>query len=259
MKIGLQISSLRPYIQTEDKMRETFQKVAQMGYDTVQLQWLGKKIPVQKVADALKENGLKSVSVQDFYEEVRKDEAYYLELNEACGAKDLCVSGIPEQYMQGKEGVLAYAGELTAWMENLKNQGKMPREATVSFHPRKQEYALFEGKTAVELVMEHTPQDVRLALDLYHVVKGGQDMERWIRTYGKRISCVHFKDYTVTEDGEEYLVPAGQGEIDWEGAVKACEACGVEYGFIEQEKWKKDAFLCMEEGMRAIQKLIFSF
>jgi hypothetical protein len=47
----------------------------------------------------------------------------------------------------------------------------------------------------------------------------------------------------------EQLVPAGQGDTDWTNVAAACVECGVEYGFVEQERWLKDPFDCMKEAL----------
>ena len=41
MRIGLQISSLKKYIQTRNDTAETFRRVRELGYQDVQLQWTG--------------------------------------------------------------------------------------------------------------------------------------------------------------------------------------------------------------------------
>ena len=58
MKTGIQISSLKPLIQTEETLRETCGKIAALGCGTVQLQWLGREIPADTVAEILRENGM---------------------------------------------------------------------------------------------------------------------------------------------------------------------------------------------------------
>lgn len=37
--VGAQVSSLRPYLQTPQELRTSLQKLADMGYRTVQMQW----------------------------------------------------------------------------------------------------------------------------------------------------------------------------------------------------------------------------
>jgi sugar phosphate isomerase/epimerase len=62
---------------------------------------------------------------------------------------------------------------------------------------------------------------------------------------------VHFKD-----EKEGVLVPAGQGEVNWDGVVKACLEAKVPYGFVEQERWERDPYNCMKEAMDWLEEEI---
>lgn len=248
-KAGAQISSLRAYLQTPQQMEETFEKIRNMGYRIVQVQWINPEIPPETVADTLRRTGLISVSTQDYYQEVRDNLAPVLRLHDLCGSKNICVSGIPQQFLS-EEGCLAFAKELTDFSVRMK-----AFEKVVSFHPRVQEYCCFGGKSAVEILMENTPDTFQLGLDMYHLIKAGLEPEEWLHRYRGRIEFVHFKDYRLNADGEEELVPVGQGLIDWIPVVRACKETGVKWIFAEQERWQKDAFLCMEESLDFLRKM----
>lgn len=94
-KAGAQLSSLRAYLQTPQQMEETFEKLKEIGYRIVQVQWINPQIPPETVADTLRRTGLISVSTQDYYQEVRDNLAPVLRLHDLCGSKNICVSGIP--------------------------------------------------------------------------------------------------------------------------------------------------------------------
>ena len=93
------------------------------------------------------------------------------------------------------------------------------------------------------------PASVQMGLDLYHVNKAGLNMADWIRKFRGRMDFVHFKDEKFLPDGRKILVPVGQGDTDWEDAVSACRETGLRWIFAEQERWEKDAFVCMRESL----------
>lgn len=155
----------------------------------------------------------------------------------------------PQQFLS-EEGCLAFAKELTDFSVRMKALGKV-----VSFHPRVQEYCCFGGKSAVEILMENTPNTFQLGPDMYHLIKAGLDPEEWLHRYQGRIEFVHFKDYRINADGREELVPVGQGLIDWKPVIRACEETGVKWIFAEQERWQKDAFLCMKESLDFLREM----
>ena len=118
MKTGIQVSSFKPTLQTEEQVTHAFRKMQAMGCEYVQLQWIDKTVPIAHIARCLAQTGIQSVSVQDFYEIIREDPQYYIELNRATGGTWMCVSRIPER-LKSPEGLDAYVAELRALQARL--------------------------------------------------------------------------------------------------------------------------------------------
>lgn len=237
MKNGIQVSSLKPLLLTTEQVRESFAKMAALGCDTVQLQWIDPSVPVEDVARAMAENRIVSVSVQDFYDYICQDFDYYVQLNHATGGRWLCVSRIPER-LKSPEGLDAYIAELREMQTRLD-----PLNQKVCFHPVSADFTAVPEMNAVEYLLENMPE-LELCLDLYHLNRNCTDMPGFIRRYGSRIPMVHFKDAVG-----DVLVPAGQGDTDWTGVVRACLEAGVPYAFAEQERWDRDPYDCLGEAM----------
>ena len=237
MEIGIQVSSLKPLLRTVEQVRETFSRLRALNCKTVQLQWIDPSVSAEAIADALKEAQIASVSVQDFYELVLENTDYYTGLNAATGGTWLCVSRIPER-LKSPEGLDTFIAELRAMQSKLDSLGQ-----ELCFHPVSGDFAAIPGTNAVAYLLEHMPE-LDICLDLYHLNRNCTDMPGFIRRYGKQICMVHFKDAAG-----EALVPAGQGDTNWNGVVEACmEAC-VPYAFVEQERWDRDPFICLKEAM----------
>lgn len=244
---GIQVSSFRPMMQNAEQMRETFQKIRNMGCDTVQLQWMDSTISPEEIAEILKETGLRAVSTQDFYENVKEKKEYFIRVNQMSGGTWVCVSGIPEKYMTS-EGLWIFVREMTELQKELESFG-----LKLCFHPRAGEFTKAGGKDPVEFLVEHMPEEFMLCLDFYHISRAGLALEKVVRKYRGKICMVHFKDYREGETGE-ILMPAGQGEIAWGETVKECLKAEVVYGFVEQEQWEKDAFVCLEEAFHWLKE-----
>lgn len=251
MITGVQVSSLKPILQTPGQVRQAFAHLRELGCDTLQLQWIDPSVRIETIAQALDENGLQSVSVQDFYEVIRQNKAYYIDLNRRTGGTWMCVSRIPER-LKSLAGLEQYAQELRDFSSELGAFGQK-----LCFHPVSADYQPIEGVDPVKRLMELMPE-LPLCLDLYHLGRCGYDMPAWIRRYAQRICMVHFKDARKLPDGTEQLMPAGQGKIDWRGVVQACLDAQVPYGFVEQERWDRDPFDCLKEAMDWVQSQIAS-
>ena len=237
MENGIQISSLKPLLTSPEQLQEVFSKVKALGCKTVQLQWIDPSVPLESIAQALKENRVSSVSVQDFYDLVLKNPDYYIRLNALTGGTWLCVSRIPER-LKSPKGLDDYIAELRTMQKTLTAYGQK-----LCFHPVSGDFTAIPGRNTVEYLLEHMPE-LEICLDLYHLSRNCNDMPCFIRKYGSRICMVHFKDASG-----ETLVPAGQGDINWNGVVKACLEAGIPYAFVEQERWNRDPYDCMKEAM----------
>jgi len=236
MKLGIQVSSLKPLLLTAGQVDTACEKMKALGVDTVQLQWIDPGVEISDIAAALRKHGLKSVSVQDFYELVEKNFEYYVNLNTATGGTWICVSRIPEE-LKTREGLDVFIGKLKAMAASL------PRGQKLCLHPVSADFRAVEGMDAVAYILENYPE-LDICFDLYHLNRCCSDMPAYLRRYPGRICMVHFKDSIG-----DTLVPAGQGDINWDGVMEACGELGVPYGFVEQEKWDRDPYTCLKEAL----------
>lgn len=241
METGVQISSFKPILLTEAQVQTALDRIKAMGCDTVQLQWIDRSVPIGAIAAALETAGLRSVSVQDFYEVIRQDPEYYIGLNRATGGEWMCVSRIPDR-LKTPAGLDEYVAELREFQEKLDHYGQK-----LCFHPVSGDFTPIGGMDPVEYLLEAMPE-LAVCADLYHLNKC-RDMAAWLRRYAGRVCMVHFKEGKKMPDGTEALVPAGQGDMDWTGVVEACLETGVSYAFVEQERWQGDPFDRIAEAL----------
>lgn len=242
MKTGIQVSSFKPVLTTEQEVEYAFSRMRRMGCATVQLQWIDAAVPIDFLGSMCEKYAIPSVSVQDFYQIVLENKGYYYDLNARTGGTWICVSRIPER-LKSRERLDSYIAELREMSRELEEIGQK-----LCFHPVSADFAPFDGvEQPVEYLLEHMPE-LSICFDLYHLHKTGRNMIQYLQKYAGRVIMVHFKDYRMRDDGTEELVPAGQGVIDWTGVVDACRETGVQYAFAEQERWVGDPFERLEEA-----------
>ncbi len=248
MRIGLQISSLKPYIQTREGVRDTFRRVREMGYTDIQLQWTGEDIPCEFIAGEMRENGFNCWGTQDYYDVVMARMDYEIRAAALYDSHYICLSGIPDRYMS-LDGLNAMAAEMRETQSRLSDHG-----IALTFHPRMREYGLMDGETAVNRLMDMVP-GMQLTLDAYHSVLAGIDTPALMRRYSGRIDMLHLKNASAL-DPKAPLVPVGAGAIDFSSIAAACPAAGVKLLLAEQETWQRDAFDCMAESLEYLKSIV---
>ena len=137
MKIGVQISSLKPLLTTAQQVEAALARLARMGVDTVQLQWIDPAVSIPDIGKAMRDSGIASVSVQDFSTAILQDPVYYLDLNAVTGGTWLCLSRVPERTRAGLE---RYAQAL----ESLRDRAA-ELDQKLCFHPVAADLVPIEG------------------------------------------------------------------------------------------------------------------
>lgn len=105
-----------------------------------------------------------------------------------------------------------------------------------------------EGKPGLEVFYESSDPDlVKAQLDLAWVQIGGHDPADWVKRMGKRAPLVHLKDFDP--DKTPRWVPGGQGKVNWDVVLVACEEAGVEFGGIELDESPGSALDAVEASV----------
>lgn len=239
MIVGIQLSSIKKYMQTEADVRTSLRRLADMGYRTAQIQWTGAQVRPAVLADALREVGMTAVSVQDYTHAVLADTEYYLRLADECGFSDITISGIPAEE-RTPDGIRRFSARIAPLHRRLSAEGR-----TLTFHPRWQELSDVEGKTVLARLLEEADPSLRVLPDVNHIVRAGLDAPAFVSSLAGRTDMLHAKDMTDTTRETSHLTVVGQGCVDWLPILAAAADAGVKFVFAEQESWEGDAFACM--------------
>lgn len=175
-------------------------------------------------------------------------------------------------------GSLKTADEWKKAAEGLNRQGEIASKAglKVGYHNHHFEFKKFvDGTCPEQILLEGTdPKLVDFELDLYWVVKAGEDPEAWLTKYKERFRLCHIKDYYKEDKMKEIEAKEkqtdmfwpiggstiiGTGRIDFAKILGTAKANGMIYYIVEQERFDDTTPLkAVESDAQYMKKLVFA-
>lgn len=237
-RIGAQYFTLRDFIKTQDDFENTCRRVSEMGYKIVQISGTG--LEAAEMKPVLDKYNLKVVTTHKGFQDFVERLEYVIDYNKTLGCKICGVGSMPEEYYSSEEGVTRFIQQANEVAKRLGEEG-----LCFGYHNHSFEFAKYNGKTIMERLIEETdPENFCFIADTYWYQMGGVNPVEMIRKLKGRIPSIHFKDFTIHTD--DWQVPAmaevGQGNLDWDAIIEACEETGVEWVLVEQDICEREPF-----------------
>ncbi|MDZ7934350.1 MAG: sugar phosphate isomerase/epimerase [Emticicia sp.] len=175
-------------------------------------------------------------------------------------------------------GSLKTADEWKKAAEGLNRQGEIASKVGLKagYHNHHFEFKKFaDGTCPEQILLEGTdPKLVDFELDLYWVVKAGENPEEWLTKYKDRFRLCHVKDYYKEEKMKEIEAKekqtdpfwpiggstiVGTGRIDFAKILNTAKANGMEYYIVEQERFDGTTPLkAVETDATYMKNLVFA-
>lgn len=251
MEIGAQLYTLRNYIQTEKDIELSLNKVAEIGYKTVQVSAMGKIDPkkLKGICDGL---GLKIVLTHTAPDRIMNETEKVIEEHDILGCKYIGIGMMPEKY-RDSVWLPQFTADYMPAAEKTAKSGKL-----LMYHNHAFEFTKFGGKRVIESLMEDfSPELLGFTLDTYWVQFAGADCLEWIDRLSDRIPCVHLKDMGISADGwKNKMAPVGEGNMNFEAIMQKLELYGnTEYALVEQDTCEESPFVCLEKSFKNIKAM----
>lgn len=138
--------------------------------------------------------------------------------------------------------------------EEMNRIGEITKKAGIQFgyHNHNFEFRPMDGKLPYDVLLAETdPGLVTFEMDIFWVVKGGQDPVQYFEKHPGRFRLWHVKD--LGNDGETCIV--GNGRIGFKELLKHSKNAGLKQIIYEQEQYSEGApVYCAEQSFKYIQK-----
>ena len=235
-QIGAQYYTVRMSIKTIEDFEETCRKIKEIGYKIVQIS--GTPLGAAEMKEVLDQYGLKVVTTHRNFDDFLNNTEEIITYNKTLGC-DLCgVGAMPHRYRNSVEGISQFIKEMNEVAAKI-------REAGLSFgyHNHAFEFVKFDGKFIMDrLIQESDPNAVKFIMDTYWLQFGGVNPVKFIKTLGDRAVAIHFKDLRMNLEGKVEMAEIGEGNLDWDEIIAACDEAGAKWALVEQDICQRDPF-----------------
>ncbi|MFR7855210.1 MAG: sugar phosphate isomerase/epimerase family protein [Acutalibacteraceae bacterium] len=247
MIIGAQFYTLRNFCKTLDDFSETLNKVADIGYTSVQISGTCAYEP-EWLRDQLKANGLKCAVTHIPGDKLKADPVKVAHDHDIFDCEYVglgCYNFAAEDATTEK-----FTEEYLPVAKAIHSAGKY-----FMYHNHDAEFKWENGKTILANLAEKiSPELMGFTLDTFWVQAGGGDPAAWIEYLSGRVPCIHLKDYSY---GRKMAV-IGEGNINFDRVFKSAEKAGTKYMLVEQDEcYGEDPFDCLARSYKYLSSLGF--
>ncbi|HEX6809351.1 MAG TPA: sugar phosphate isomerase/epimerase [Gemmatimonadaceae bacterium] len=222
--LGLQLYTVRNLM--DQDVEGTISAVAAIGYREVELAGLHNKT-AKEMRQILDRHGLRASSSHISMQDIRGNWARTLDDAATLGQTYIVNPWIDESE-RTMVGYSKAAHEMMAAAEAAKAHG-----IGFAYHNHDFEFARVGDTSGYDILLaESDPKLVKMELDIFWIVKGGQDPLAYFARQPGRFPMVHAKD--ITKDGK--MVDVGQGTVDWRDIFRHTKQAGIEYTFVEHDE-----------------------
>lgn len=259
-KLGVQVFTVRDYLNTADEVRETFTKLKKIGYDYIQTAGVG-GISYEDYGRIARECGLEICGTHDDFEMMVDEPEQSIERHRLLDTK---FAGIGGYGFDGSDGTWRTKGyhndeQLFGTIDKINKAAKnlCPKGLKVTYHNHAWEFAKYKGKTVIQHIVDGTdPGEVSICLDTYWAQFGGADVRQTIRDLSGRIDILHLKDMARGETAP-YMAYVGEGNLYWQGIIDEARNAGVKYFVVEQDDCEgRDPFECLEKSYNYLREIV---
>ena len=252
-KLAVQMFTIRDFVKTERDLAESLAKISAMGYPAVQMSAVGAmngdnpEVSAAQARKMLDDNGLKCIATHRNWDALAQQTEQEIEFHHTLGCDFTAIGGIPHDYnANGAEGYAQFVRDAAPVVARLKEAG-----IRFGYHNHAFEFERMgpDRRPLYDIFIEEGGPDLLLEMDIYWVDHAGFNPLRLIERCQGRMPVIHIKDKEVA-NGEPVMAPIGEGNLDWEHLLPACEEAGVEWYAVEQDVCRRDPFDCLRSSFQ---------
>lgn len=239
---GLQLYTLRDILPKD--VKGVTEKVAKAGYKEVETFGYGKEhgfwgTTAKDYKKIMEDNGLTSPSghygIDQYFGTGKTDDLdFYISVAKDLGQEYLIVPALNHDFIKTADDCKKVAEKLNSAAVICGKSG-----LKLGYHNHNFEWKPVDGTTFYDVLLANTdPKLVHMEMDIYWVVRAGQDPLEILEKHKGRFRFAHVKD--ADKANKELTTEVGKGSIDFKTIVPAARKAGVTHFIVEQENFENN-------------------
>jgi sugar phosphate isomerase/epimerase len=251
--VGLQLYSLRDQLPKD--VKGVIAKVAAAGYKEVETFGYSKQhgfwgLTAKEFSTLLKQHGLTTPSGhfgldEYFVKGKTTDLESYIEASHATGSTYIIVPSINGEILKSADQFKMIAEKMNKAAEICKRAG-----LKLGYHNHNFEWKPVDGTTFYDVLLKNTdPATVHMEMDIFWVVRAGQNPVELFKRHPGRYAFCHIKDRDKTKT--DLNTEIGKGTIDFKTILSPAniKTAGLKHFIVEQENYINiDPYVSIKES-----------
>ena len=244
-KLGLQLFQFPAHELCKERIVSTFKKIKGLGYDGVEYS-ISSSYSGEQIKDYAQAAELIPKSFGADIDQMKKDPMMIIKKAQTLGSKYIIA---PYNEFESFDEIIYFANIYNGFGKACADNGLV-----LNYHNHFREFELFDGKFALEILLEKTnPKYLKAQFDVLFMHQMGVLSYDFIAKYKGRCPSIHVKDFKAPDF---ISMPIGTGEIDLSKLVEAASQCHTEWLIVEMSKptLAENYFGKIEISMRNLKK-----
>ncbi|HOP12213.1 MAG TPA: sugar phosphate isomerase/epimerase [Oscillospiraceae bacterium] len=246
---GAQLYTVRDFTKTPADIEKTFERVAAIGYKSVQISAIG-EIEAKHLAEIAQKTGLVIALSHTPPQKLRENLAQVMADHETFGCNIVGLGAMPQEYKTGADGVKQFISDFAPIGKELAKNG-----FTFAYHNHAFDFVKSGESTLMDIMLQNSDAAwFKLTADIYWLQAAGINPASFIRQNGSRIAALHLKDMAAAFENKSEMAELGNGNLDFADIIGAAKQAGIPWYMVEQDICKGDPFDALTVSYDYIKK-----
>lgn len=248
--------TVRDHAKSAKDFAETLRKIREIGYRAVQISAIAAmngdnpEVDAKAARRLLDDHGLQCIATHRPWRRLTQHLEEEIEFHKELGCDYLAIGSLDSSFQYDPAGFREFIAASNPIIMRLKEE-----KIRFGYHNHSSEFHRPQrhGPPLFDILIEEPTPDLKLELDLYWVAHAGVNCVRLLERIHGRIPVIHLKDKESLTTNEVRYAPIGEGNMDWDNILPACEAAGTQWYAIEQDECYRDPFDCLKSSFEFLR------